>query len=158
MNVASNDSVHMMYIRSLTIKFLAGLLLSLSSQQQQQQEIVEQAAVAGLSTNIVINCGLGRQDEAPFWVINGSIYELFSIPQSFLSNGVPVVPTVDSFERLAIPQVTTDLNRTVFQCDLFGDNGVIIEGQRTKLIVTSSKWLVYSLLWSATHVYHCRWS
>ena len=106
-------------------KFSAGLLLSLSSQQQQQ----DQTAVAGTSTNIGIHCDLGRQDEAPFWIINGSIYELFSIPHSFLSNGLPIIPTVNSFTRITIPIITTDLNgRTVFQCGLFGDNDVVLDG------------------------------
>ena len=92
--------------------------------------------MAGSSTNIGIRCDLARQDEAPFWMINGSIYELFSIPHSFLSNGVPVVPTVDSFARLNIPQVTTDLNGTVLQCGHFGNNDVLLDDQRTRLIIT----------------------
>ena len=115
---------------------------------------VDQIAVAGVSTNIGIQCELARQDEAPFWMINGSIYELFSIPHSFLSNGVPVIPTVNSFARLTIPRVTTDLNGTVFQCGLFGNNGVILDGQRTRLVIRS-KWFVDSLL-SNTHVSN-RW-
>ena len=98
---------------------------------------MDQIAVAGVSTNIGIQCELARQDEAPFWMINGSIYELFSIPHSFLSNGVPVIPTVNSFARITIPQVTADLNRTVFQCGLFRDNDVVLDSQRTRLIVTS---------------------
>ena len=98
---------------------------------------VDQTAVAGVSTNIAIQCDLGWQDEAPFWMINGSIYELFSIPHSFLSNGVPVIPTVDSFARITIPQITTDLNETVFQCILFKDNDVVLDAGRTRLIVMS---------------------
>ena len=114
--------------------------------------------MAGVSTNIVINCDLARQDEAPFWMINGSIYELFSIPHSFLSNGVPVIPTVNSFATITIPQVTTDLSGTVFQCGLFEDNDLVLDARRTRLIVTSSKWLVNFPLSKTWFIINSRWS
>jgi len=46
-------------------------------------------AVDGISANIIIECGFGGQEEAPFWFINNTAYEMFSIPQKFPS--IPVV-------------------------------------------------------------------
>ena len=90
-------------------------------------------AVAGASTNINIECSLDRQEAAPFWIIDGLVYELFSIPYTFLSGAIPVV---NSYSALTIPNVTTELgNVTTFQCALFHESGSVARGTATRLIV-----------------------
>jgi hypothetical protein len=53
--------------------FSPGFFAVLSPSTQQG---IYQLAVAGVSSNIVVECNLGHQDETPFWYINGSVYEL----------------------------------------------------------------------------------
>lgn len=91
-----------------------------------QQQILEQTAVAGLSTNIDIPCNVGLQGETPFWYINGSVYEFFSIPRSFLPGLSPeVIPIVDSYSGLDFPVVIKELDGTIFQCAIFSKSGRI---------------------------------
>lgn len=113
-------------------------------------------AVEGVSTNINIQCNLGRQGVAPFWIINGSVYELFSIPVTFLPLVTPI-PMVESYSALTIPMVTVDLNETTFQCALFSENGVIF-GRITRIIVIPSKYLCLQQLdpISSTHIHPLR--
>jgi hypothetical protein len=120
--------MHIQYLFWCTI---LGFFVALSL----QQTISEQVAVEGVSMNIIISCTL-RLDVAPFWIINGSVYELFSIPQNFLFG---VIPVVDTFSALIIPQVTTDLTGLVFQCASFNAGGMTILGVATRLIVVPCK-------------------
>ena len=98
---------------------------------------MDQVAVAGISRNINIQCNLGRQETAPFWIINGSILELFSIPQTFLPGTMLVV---NGFAGLTIPVVTTDLDGVTFQCGTYNEDGMIVLGSGTRLIVLPSKY------------------
>ena len=98
-----------------------------SAQQPQNQ-----TAVAGVSTNINIPCSLGREEEAPFWYINDTVYELFSIPSNFL-----YIPVVDSYTQLSIPEVAEELNHTVFTCGHIDDSGELVSGVPQRLIVQS---------------------
>lgn len=92
-------------------------------------------AVDGVST-IKIQCILGRGRTKPFWIINGSVYELFSIPYSFLPEVTPpVIPVADNYSSLIIPLATADLNGVTFQCAIFHENGAIF-GNITKITVT----------------------
>ena len=92
-------------------------------------------AVEGVSININIPCSL-RLDVAPFWAINGSVHELFNIPQSFPYG---LIPVVDSFTGLTIPVVTSDLDGIIFQCAIFDENGRTILGIGTRLRVQPGK-------------------
>lgn len=96
-------------------------------------QTIDQRAVAGISTNINIQCNLGRQVEAPFWFINVSVYELFSIRLY-----VNFIPTVESYSLLTIPTVTEDLNGTIFQCASFNEIGMLLLGIAIRLIVFPS--------------------
>lgn len=110
----------------------AGLLATVLS----QQEVNNQTAVAGISTNINIGCNLNRQQAAPFWRINNTVYELFSISCTFLPAGV--IPVVDSYSGLTIPRPIVDLDGVIFQCALFGEDRMIY-GTKTRLIVFPSE-------------------
>ena len=96
-------------------------------------------AVEGLSTNIIIPCNL-QLDVAPFWIVNGSVYELFNIPLSLPY----VIPVVDRFTGLTIPVVTLDLDEIIFQCATFNENGRTILGGGIRLRVHPGT-LSYSL-------------
>ena len=78
-----------------------------------------------MSTLINIPCSLGRQEEAPFWYIDGDAYELFSIPQDYLPGGDAVISVVNSYASLTVPLVTSVLDGVVFQCATFGGTGLI---------------------------------
>ena len=75
-------------------------------------------AVAGLSASIPCEFGNIIQ-EAPFWLINGTVYELFSIPRHF-----PFIPVVDSYSALTIPSAYLELDNTTFQCAILSENGL----------------------------------
>ena len=77
-----------------------------------------QGAITGLSTSIP--CELGRQADAPFWFINDTVYELFSIPQHF-----PSIPVVNSYTSLSIPFVTFMVDNVVFRCATFEEDGTL---------------------------------
>ena len=98
-----------------------------------QQAPIPQRAVEGISENINIPCSLGRGVQAPFWFINDTAYELFSIPLHF-----PYIPRVDSFSQLTIPVVVLDFDNTLFQCAIIDENGLIRRGNAILLIVESS--------------------
>lgn len=99
------------------------------------QQVIEQVAVAGISTNIDIPCNVGSQDETPFWYINGSAYELFSIPRTFLPGGIiGAIPVVSSYSGLQVPVVVAELDRTTFQCAVFNEIGILL-GIENRLIV-----------------------
>ena len=125
-NIIAADEVH--YHISLWF-LLVFILLNASYQQTPYDEI--QRAMAGVSiyTNINIPCNIGRGEEAPFWFINNTAYELFSIPLDF-----PYIPTVNSFSQLTIPVVVIDLNSTLFQCTSFGEDGLVHRGINVLLI------------------------
>lgn len=121
------------------MKVILKCKLSVVTDLSSQQQIIDQVAVEGLSTNINIQCSLGRQGVAPFWIINGSVHELFGIPSTFLPEITPaVIPIVDSYTALTIPVVTRELNDVTFQCGIFSDNGVIM-GAITRIVVVPSK-------------------
>ena len=127
----------MSYSRSLkfyvfTLHLFIGYLTALSYQQQ------EQVAVDRQSANISIPCNLGLQGTKPFWIINGFVYDVFSIPYAF-----PAIPVVKSYSSLTIPLVTTDFNGTTFQCAINTENGVIF-GRSTRIKVVSSTFRVKS--------------
>jgi hypothetical protein len=109
---------------------ISGCFVALS-----QQQIAEQVAVERLSRNINIECAL-RLDVAPFWIINGSVYELFSIPQNFMRG---TIPEVNSFAVLVIPQVFLNLTGLLFQCASFSDDGTMTLGAASRLVVIQSK-------------------
>ena len=111
-------------LNNYTSLFLIVLILEVSHQQK------EQVAVAGVSTNINILCNLDRDEEAPFWFINNTAYELFSIPFDF-----PYIPTVNSFSQLTIPVVVLELDNTLFQCASYEDNGSVNHGKAELLSV-----------------------
>ena len=111
-------------------KLHAGLLQVCSAQQTIAQQV--QTAVAGVSTNINIPCSLRREDEAPFWYINGTSYELFSIPQFF-----PYIPVVDSYTHLTIPMIYPELNDTLFRCAHIDNRGIVVLGVPQRLRVAS---------------------
>lgn len=92
-----------------------------------------QTAVEGVSMNINIPCNLGRQEHAPLWNINGTSYELFDIPLRF-----SFIPVVDSFTELTIPDVSLELNNTIFQCVLIEPDGNVVYGIINRLIVLPS--------------------
>lgn len=115
------------------------VVLNLSSQQ------LLQTAVAGVSANIAILCNVGQQDETPFWYINGSVYELFSIPRRFLSGVTPaVIPAVDSYSALTIAAVTRELNGITFRCAVFNENGIVVLGIGSMLNVVVQSKLLHS--------------
>ena len=89
---------------------------------------IPQGAVTGLSTSIP--CDLGRQEEAPFWFINGTVYELFSISRHF-----PSIPVVNSYTSLLIPNVTRALHNTAFRCATFDRSGNLSSGDAIELMV-----------------------
>ena len=126
----------------------SGLLATAPSRTNQQ--IVDQFAVAGVSTNIDIICDVGSQDETPLWYINGSVYELFSIPRSFHPEvtpaliPVPVIPIVDSYTTLQLPVVFKELTWTTFQCAVFRRNGKVL-GVFTRLNVQGESELINRL-------------
>ena len=97
--------------------------------------MIEQAGVAGISTNVNIECSLGRQEAAPFWQINGTVYELFSISCAFFFG---VIPVVNSYSSLTIPRLTVELNGTDFQCIVFSEDRVIY-ATKTRLRVFPSE-------------------
>lgn len=116
--------------------FLLGFWAIFPSQQQ-----TEQQAVAGISTNINIECNLGRKNETPFWIIDGTVYELFSIPTTFLPDVSPaVIPVVESYSGLTIPLATVELDETTFQCAIFSDSGVVMGSDNTVLRILPSKY------------------
>ena len=96
--------------------------------------VVTQTAVAGLSTNINIPCALGREEEAPFWYINDTTYELFSIPLDFR-----YIPVVNSYTQLTIPVVVEELSGTLFRCAIYEPSGLVPDSIITQLIVQPSK-------------------
>lgn len=90
--------------------------------------------------NVHITCDHGTQrEDAPFWRINGNVYDIFHVPSYF---------RVDSFTHLTIPVVNISLNDSTFQCifiDHETDPVTEIPGRRTILTVhVSGK---TSLLW-----------
>jgi hypothetical protein len=87
--------------------------------------------IEGTSTNIFIPCTL-NQNAAPFWIINGSVYDFLSIPQTFLSGAIPAV---NSFNGIVLPQVTLQLNGVTFVCATFREDGTRVLGGGTRLIV-----------------------
>ena len=89
-----------------------------------------QVAVEGISININIPCNLGRGEGAPFWFINNTAYELFSIPLNF-----PYIPTVNSFSQLTIPMVVLELDNTLFQCAIIDESGSLLQGMAVLLRV-----------------------
>ena len=97
--------------------------------------MIEQAGVAGISTNVNIECNLGRQEAAPFWQINGTVYELFSISCAFFFG---VIPVVNSYSSLTIPRLTVELNGIDFQCIVFSEDRVIY-ATKTRLRVIPSE-------------------
>lgn len=103
-------------------------------QECSAQQTQTQTAVAGISTNINIPCSLGREEEAPFWYINDTSYELFSIPQFF-----PYIPVVDSYTQLTIPVVVEELSGTLFQCAIFEPDGLVRDRIINQLNVHPSK-------------------
>ena len=105
-----------------------GILQSVSPQEENVQ-----IAVAGQSSNINIPCNLGRGEEAPFWFINGTTYELFSIPLV-----LTFIPVVNSYTELTIPTVTIELDDTLFQCATYNDEG-LVPGIATRLRVQPSE-------------------
>jgi hypothetical protein len=97
------------------------------------QETIELTVIDGVSTNIAIPCNLGVQGIAPFWIINGSIYELLNI-HTFLP-GV----TIKSFSLLTIAVGTRDLDGVTFQCGVaFGDT--VLYGSIIRITVISSEY------------------
>ena len=96
--------------------------------------IITQTAVAGVSTNINIPCALGREEEAPFWYINDTVYELFNIPVDFR-----YIPVVNSYNQLTIPVVVEELSGTLFQCAIYEPSGLLYDRIITQLIVQPSK-------------------
>ena len=96
-----------------------------------QQTFTEQTAVAGFSTNINIQCNLNRQAAPPFWLINGTAYELFSIPFQFQAG---IIPEVNGYSALTIPEVSSSLHNLYFQCVVASASGVVY-GSITRLIV-----------------------
>ena len=91
-------------------------------------------AVAGLLTSIPCDFS-GILQEAPFWLINGTVYELFSIPRHF-----PFIPVVESYATLNIPSVPLSISGTTFQCARFNGSGVI-RGIPVQLTVVPSMFL-----------------
>ena len=87
--------------------------------------------MAGLSTNINIQCNLNRQAAPPLWLINGTAYELFSIPFQFQPG---IIPEVNGYSALTIPKVSSSLDNLYFQCIVASANGVV-NGSITRLIV-----------------------
>ena len=108
--------------------------------QYVHQQTQNQTAVAGVSTNINIPCSLGREEQAPFWYINDTSYELFSIPQFF-----SYIPVVDSYTQLTIPMVYPELNDTFFRCAHIDNRGIVVFGVPQRLLV-ASKYIKHSTI------------
>ena len=107
----------------------AGLLQVCSAQQTP----ITQTAVAGVSINI---CSL-EQEEAPFWYINDTLYDLFGIPLHFPYIDIVVV---GSYNQLAIPVVVEELSNTLFQCGhVDHNNGHVVLGAPQRLLVEPSE-------------------
>ena len=102
-----------------------GLLKIITIVESQE---IQQAAVEGISTNINIPCNLGRLGAAPLWKVNGTLYELTSLPSYIM---------VDSFSLITIPTVTIGLNNTTFQCVIYDADrpNNLLPGTITRLIV-----------------------
>ena len=64
--------------------------------------------------SFTIPCGFGRLDEAPFWIINDAVYELFSVPRHF-----PFIPAVTTYSFLTVPIAYRSLDGYTFQCSTF---------------------------------------
>lgn len=93
-----------------------------------QQEITMKAAES-LSRNIEVSCGFDVEEETPLWLINGSTYELFTVPDYF-----DIV--IDSTFTLIIHTASLCLNDTTFQCHSTVRNQ---RGRVTRLIVIPIK-------------------
>ena len=100
-------------------------------------QAIEQTAVEGISTNINIQCNLGRQRAAPLWKINGTLYELTSLPSYII---------VDSFSLITIPTITIDLNNTTFQCVSYDEDSPnkLLLGTINRLTVVPG--IIYKLI------------
>ena len=118
----------MIPLAAIMCRFPSIIVLDLNTSEPQMPNI--QTAVEGVSANINIPCNLDRGEEAPFWFINETAYELLSIPLDF-----PYIPTVNSFSQLTIPVVTINLNNTQFQCASFGEDGSLRQGIAVLLTV-----------------------
>ena len=80
-------------------------------------------------TNVDILCNHGTQREAPFWRINGKVYDVFHVPIYF---------RVDSYSSLTIPVVHNSFDGYTFQCVLIShmtDPVTEIPGRITQLSV-----------------------
>ena len=95
-----------------------------------------QGVVVGLSTSILCSLSARRNiNVAPFWFINGTVYELFSIPRHF-----PFIPVVDSYSHLTIPNVPLTVDQTTFQCARFSENGLDNGDSITLSVVQGKYW------------------
>lgn len=92
-----------------------------------QGTVRRKAAVVG--SRVPIPCDFGHQTEAPFWVINGIVYELFSIPYN-----IKFIPNVDKFSELDIPIVYPQLNGFTFQCGTISNDNELELGTLIELI------------------------
>ena len=63
--------------------------------------------VEGFSSNVNILCDLTRQPDPLYWRINGSVFDLYSVPAIFETDG---------FASLTIPTVNRHMDGWTFQC------------------------------------------
>jgi hypothetical protein len=96
-----------------------------------QQQFVDVVTIEGSSINVFIPCTLDLY-VAPFWIINGSVYDFLSIPRTFLSGAIPAV---NSFVGIVLPQVNLELDGVTFVCATFREDGTRVLGGGTRLIV-----------------------
>lgn len=87
--------------------------------------------VEGLSINVNIPCNLNQQTGALYWKINDLIFDLYSVPELFETNG---------YAGLTIPRAHRGMDGWRFQCFTVADvNSDFNLGELTILTVLYGK-------------------
>jgi hypothetical protein len=96
-------------------------------------------AVERLSSNVNILCDLDRDSHPLYWIIQGQVYELYSVPRIFRVRG---------YEAITLTSVDRRMDGWVFQC--FNVNPDNEEGLTPGLITTLT--VVYGKDLSISHL------
>ena len=76
------------------------------------QEAFHLTVVEGISANVNIPCNLNLETGSLYWEINGLIFDLYSVPEQFATDG---------YVGLVIPSVHRGMNGWTFQCFTVAD-------------------------------------
>ena len=97
---------------------------------QAQRQSANTTAVAGVSTNINIRCGIGTS--AFFWQINGLVYGALHVPDEYRVCDVTRCNPIS----FTIPVVLEEMNGNTFQCfSIDYQNNAVHLGRQTILTV-----------------------